>query len=678
MNKRKFTAEDFMKFKFAYDPQLSVDGSKILYVLSTTEEEKYLPNIWMHDLNDGTDRQFTFGNSDERPRWSPNGKEIAFLSKRNGKKQLFVIPACGGEARPVAEFRYGLGDAAWSPCGGYIAFTATSNEGQTVCDLLKLEEDDKDKAEKKAATVVVEVDRLKFKMNGLPFVGLRGKKKKHIYVVNVATGDIEQITDGEFEESSPVWAPCGKGLVFESHRAADADHKPRIMDLWYVTLEDKKLTKLTTSQGPNRLPTFNADGSMMAFLGNTLEYDSATNNTLYIRNNKTGEIREVTPDYDRSLGMAHGSDMKLGAPIPGPIWSKCGNYVYTVTTDLGQTHLLKIEIATGDVTPITSGNIQVTGYSINIETATAAISYSNATQPGDIGLVNLADGSVKRCTEVNKEILEECFISMPEEFWYKGAEDWDVQGWIMKPYGFKEGVKYPMVLEVHGGPHSAYAENFFYEFQVLCAAGYVVLYTNPRGSQGYGQLFADAVRGDYGGNDYNDLMLAVDYAINLPYVDKARMAVTGGSYGGFMTNWVVGHTNRFKVAVTMRSISNWVSFFGVSDIGYHFGPSEIGCTPWGNIAKMWDASPLKYVENVKTPLLFIHGEEDIRCPIEQADQFYVFLKTLNQCDLKFNRYPKENHELSRSGQPNRRVHRLNAVKDWFNAYIERPETDYIQ
>jgi dipeptidyl aminopeptidase/acylaminoacyl peptidase len=241
----------------------------------------------------------------------------------------------------------------------------------------------------------------------------------------------------------------------------------------------------------------------------------------------------------------------------------------------------------------------------------------------------------------------------------------------MKPIGFEEGKKYPMVLEIHGGPHTMYSNSFFHEFQLLAAEGYVVLYTNPRGGHGYGQKFVDACRGDYGGKDYEDLMQGVDYALgSFNYIDKDRLVVTGGSYGGFMTNWIVGHTDRFKAAVTQRSISNWISFYGVSDIGYYFTEWQILGNAWDDVEKLWHHSPLKYVANIKTPLLILHSEKDYRCPIEQAEQLFIAIKRLGQTDTEFVRFPNSNHDLSRNGNPKLRIERLNRIVGWFNKYIK--------
>lgn len=276
---------------------------------------------------------------------------------------------------------------------------------------------------------------------------------------------------------------------------------------------------------------------------------------------------------------------------------------------------------------------------------------------------------MKQLTDANKDYLNRVTLSEPEEIQFTTSDGWPIQGWLLRPYGFKEGKKYPFVLEVHGGPHAMYGQTYFHELQLLAAKGYVVLYTNPRGSHGYGQKFVDACRGDYGGKDYRDLMEAVDYALkSYSFIDETRMGVTGGSYGGFMTNWIVSHTNRFKAAVTQRSISNWLSFYGVSDIGFFFTKWEHGYNLLENPEKLWDFSPLKYAKNVETPLLILHGEQDLRCPIEQAEQLFITLKHLKK-EVEFVRFPGANHELSRSGEPQLRIERLNHICRWFEKHL---------
>lgn len=247
--------------------------------------------------------------------------------------------------------------------------------------------------------------------------------------------------------------------------------------------------------------------------------------------------------------------------------------------------------------------------------------------PGDLFRIAIHSGIEERLTRVNDPLLDEIEISVPESFWTEVEDGRRVQGWVMKPVGFKEGVSYPAILEIHGGPHAMYSNSFFHEFQLLAAQGYTVIYTNPGGSRGYGQSFTNVVLGDYGGRDYTDLLSAVDEAIlQFPFIHPERLGVTGGSYGGFMTNWIVGHTDRFRAAVTQRSISNWLSMYGVSDIGYSFTEDEVGGNPWEDFELLWRQSPLAYVQQINTPLLILHGEQDLRCPIEQESsclQHYV-------------------------------------------------------
>src|SRR5699024_5883074 len=272
---------------------------------------------------------------------------------------------------------------------------------------------------------------------------------------------------------------------------------------------------------------------------------------------------------------------------------------------------------------------------------------------------------LKQLTDANREFLDKVTLNEPEEKAITAEDGWHIQGWLLRPYGFQDRKKYPMILEIHGGPHVMYGQTFFHEMQLLAAKGYVVLYTNPRGNHGYGQTFVNACGFENGGKDYSDLMCAVDQVLeNYSFIDEKRLGVTGGSYGGFMTNWIVGHTNRFKAAVTQRSISNWLSFYGVSDIGYFFTKWEHGYNLLDDPKKLWEFSPLKYTENIETPLLILHGELDFRCPVEQGEQLFITLKHLRK-EVEFVRFPGANHELSRSGHPEMRIERLNHILRWF-------------
>ncbi len=283
-------------------------------------------------------------------------------------------------------------------------------------------------------------------------------------------------------------------------------------------------------------------------------------------------------------------------------------------------------------------------------------------------MIHVPTGEAKQVTNVNRQLLDEVEVVAPEAVSYESTDGYTVHGWFMKPSGYQEGEKAPMILNIHGGPHAMYANTFFHEMQLLASQGYAVLYTNPRGSHGYGQTFVNAVRGDYGGGDYRDLMAAVDGALEqFDFIDRDRLGVTGGSYGGFMTNWITGHTDRFKAAVTQRCISNWISFYGVSDIGYYFSEWQIQAD-LGDIDTLWKHSPLAYADQIKTPLLILHSENDYRCPIEQAEQLYIALKRKEK-KTRLVRFPESDHNLSRTGKPELRLERLNHLTGWMNEYI---------
>jgi dipeptidyl aminopeptidase/acylaminoacyl peptidase len=326
------------------------------------------------------------------------------------------------------------------------------------------------------------------------------------------------------------------------------------------------------------------------------------------------------------------------------------------------------------VKAITEGKIRVESYSIDDSGKKIAFNAGSAVYPTELWI---KDGSNQNLiTEMNKSLLKKLRIIPPEEFWFTASDGVNVQGWIIKPKGFKRGTKYPAVIQIHGGPRSAYGYKFDgaeHEFQVLADHGYVVVYTNPRASIGYGEQFAGLVSGAWGERDYQDIMEATDYVIeNYDFIDPKRFGVLGGSYGGFMTNWIVGHTDRYKAAITMRSISNWYSFHGTSDIGWMTLPTHElinGSDPWDNLELCMEKSPISYVKNITTPLLIIHSEEDYRCPMEQGEQLYIALKKLDRT-TEFVRFPGEPHGLSRSGKPKHRIERIQHIVRWFERYLK--------
>lgn len=429
-----------------------------------------------------------------------------------------------------------------------------------------------------------------------------------------------------------------------------------------------EFTKITDGQGYYGDAAFSHDGKYLGYIGHGREYKNATLTKLWVRDMVTGTVHCITENMDVHVGDAVVGDFQQGAASPGVCWGADSESFYFLASDQGNTVIYYGNL-TGEIYPALLDDQHVYGYTLDPKTQRIIAAISNPLLPGELFLLEVTTGETIQLTTANEKFLAEVTLSKPEPLSFSASDGTVLNGWIMKPAQYEEGEQYPLIVEIHGGPHAMYANTYFNEFQILAAEGYGVLYINPRGSHGYGQQFVDAVRGDYGGSDFEDVMDAVDYAIlNYAFIDENRLGVTGGSYGGFMTNWIVGHSDRFKAAVTQRSISNWISFYGVSDIGYYFTEWQVK-TDLSEIEKLWKHSPLAYAGKINTPLLILHSEKDYRCPIEQAEQLYIALKRQGK-QTKLIRFPESNHELSRSGKPNLRIKRLEYLTEWFNEYLK--------
>jgi len=684
---RLLQVDDLLALKLAGDCQISPDGTRIAYVLQEIDKEKneYKTSIWL--AREGkAPIQFTGGPKDTSPRWSPDGRYLAFVSNRSGSNQVWLLPLEGGEARQLTRVKGGASSPVWSPDSKYMAFTAS-----LAADGIKPEgkdEDEKDLYKKHTKDVKV-ITRLLYKMDG---VGYYNDKRSQVCVIAVDGGDALQLTSGEYSHNAHTWTPDSEGLVLTANRLEDADWHPWHLDLWYVPRQGGELVGLTPGDGKLSChePAVSPCGRYVAFIGTEPAEQGYDNACLYRLKRETGEIKRLAPDLDRGFGSAGSSD--LPAPAGGKLtWSPDGHWIYATVSDAGQVHLVRVGARSGAVVQLTGGEKAIHAFSMTPDCKKAALAHATPSNPADVYLALLDDPRPEprtpNCCAVlhggglfeiplthhNDDLLAQLNLPVPERFTFTAGEGHPpVDGWVLKPANYEPGQKYPAILEIHGGPMAMYSCGMFYEFQWLASQGYAVVYSNPRGSLGYGHQFCACIRADWGDLDYKDCMAAIETAVHkFDFIDGDKLGVAGGSYGGFMVNWMVGHTDRFKAAVTMRSVVNRWSAMGTSDTGYN-RIGQFGVPNWWeeqNLAPFLKQSPIMHASKINTPLLIENQEGDLRCPIEQGEQLYMALKVQKK-PVKFVRYPGEFHGMSRTGKPWLRVHRLNTIVDWFNQYLK--------
>jgi dipeptidyl aminopeptidase/acylaminoacyl peptidase len=640
--------EDVYELTGVADPRISPDGKRVAYQVWSIDKDsnQYRGAIWVVPLDGSQEpRQFTSGEKrDGLPRWSPDGRWLAFTSNRGDDKaaaNLYVIPAEGGEARKLTDLKESVESAEWSPDSTRLVITARAR------DEAYEEEDERKRKPRRFRRVFHKLDS----------VGWTGDRRKHIWIVDV-DGGTKQLTDGDFEDDQPTWTPDGKRVVFTALRSENWDVE-LIARLYVVDADGGEPEQLTGDEASYGFPTFSPDGRFA--------YEWTVEDGTFPRHTQIGvaptlgaEGKLLTTALDRQCGPY--------PPIRGPLWN--GDRIVFALEDGGNVHLYSAAADGSSEPELLVGGEQVIG---GYDLVGDAFVYVGSTHTTTRELFNERDG--KRLTHVGDAFAEGRTLSEPERFTAVSKDGTEVDAWIARPPNFDPKKKYPVILTIHGGPFTQYGTGFFDEVQVMAGGGYVVLFSNPRGGSGYSEEWGRAIRGPLGSAgpgwgtvDYEDVMGVVDTALEkFDFLDGERMGVIGGSYGGFMTSWIVGHTNRFKAAISERAVNNLVSMFGSSDLFWIF-ERQFGGPMWEDVDAYLADSPSTYAQNIETPVLVLHSENDLRCPIEQGEHLFTLLRLLGK-EVELLRFPAESHELTRSGSPIHRVLRFEAVLEWFDRYL---------
>ena len=689
--RRHLTPDDLFAIRLVGDVQASPDGARIAWSVVTLDKEQdgYRSAIWIADADGGNARQLTAGTvRDTTPIWSPDSASVAFVSNRpyarapkpkgdeaegandaptkgkDAKKpdapkplpQIWTIRVDGGEAVQATAHPNGASSPSWSPDGARIAFVAQDAVPEDAGFLPPTS------VGPVADERVVHDLRYRFDARGWL------EKYAHIWTVDLASGEMTQLTDGDVNDSEPAWSPDGALIAFTGNRRADRK-RLGASTILTVSPDGGEPTAIAPDDAQFSGPAWSPDGALIAFTGHLDAAIGALNNRLWTVKPDGSGLLNRTQGWDVSVGDAGMSDV-VGDGSTGPRWRGTDELLFLASTS-GQTRVWSLQLDADEPVAVTaSGPRRVSSFAVT----QAGIAFTSGAihQPFELHVAD-ADGSSERpATTVNAEFVASVTLSEAIDLTATAPDGKEIQGWLIPPAGFDPANPgtHPLIVQIHGGPHAMYGYAMFHEMQLMAAKGYAVLFSNPRGSSGYGEEFTGITRGRWGESDMPDVIAVLEQAIaDHPWIDTANLGVTGGSYGGYLTNWIVGHDTRFKAAVTQRCVSNFYSFFGTSDIGFDFGVFEFGGTPWADAEKLLTYSPISYVDRIETPLLIVHNELDFRCPIEQAEQMFTALKYLGK-EVAFVRIPGESHGLSRNGTPSRRLARLHHMIGWFDSHLD--------
>lgn len=634
---------------------MSPDGSACLLTVSQMSERtnRYESRIWRCDTASGALEPVTSGeNRENRARWSPDGTKIAFVSHpdKTGAR-LHLLDLESGHTDQLLQLPEDIEVLEWSPDGQRLAYLARERE-----DSLHGPEDAKERGAKR-------VHRLFYRLDNQGWVVGRYKR---LWVLGASPGsEPKRLTAGDSQVAEFDWAPDSEAIAYTSgsHETWDLDYR---VDIYVARLSDGSAERRTPTDGHYMHPSWDPSGNTIAYFYKPDPTDGAHNARVGLIDLATGERALLTEELDRNA-------------LPSPPDRKAAwldGYVYFTVENFGNTHLYRVPSeGGGKPEKVLTGDRTISAFDLGKESIVFVSSTPD--EPPELQLASWSPSAERELTGLNRQFTADVELRRPERFVAVSRDGTEVEAWCMTPVGFASGGKYPMLLNIHGGPFTQYGNKFFDEFQVYAAAGYVVVYSNPRGSSGYSESWGRAIRGPktkdkgpgFGTVDYDDLMAVVAEAVSrFPFIDEERMGVMGGSYGGYMTSWIISHTDKFKAACSERAVNNWYTMCFTSDLGAYFR-DEFGPLYLDDPEEFLRVSPIRYVREINTPVLILHSEDDLRCPISQAEELYSALKLLGK-EVEFVRFPGESHELSRSGGPRHRVERFEILVDWFDRKLK--------
>lgn len=656
------TPDDLYRFRWIDHVRLSPDGERVAYQVTRADgaTRQNRSRIVVRRLLDPEPVEPTAAVlRDHSPEWSPDGRRVAFVSRVGPTDQIFVLDVTtGGPPQQLSSVQDGVGMPRWSPDGKRIAFL-----GAVLADPEGIVDDPRppeSREQVRRAPVARVVQRLDYKHDGRGYVDGR---YHHLFCVPSSGGDVKQLTDGAWDVTEYDWSPDSTRLVVAGNAEPGADLQ-RELNLYLVDVDSNRVRLgggfLLSS------PIWSPKGDMIAFIApNGL--DVGLIERMWVVPLAGGGPRCLTANLDLAVNDSVINDMRSGHSTR-VMWAPDGDRIYFPASGPGTTSIHSVDLE-GNVREEAGGRRRI--FDFDVASGVIAFCASDPRTPGELYM--LTKGAEARVTDLNPW-LHDRYIAEPEQEFFTAPDGWRLEGWILKPPDFAPDRLYPTVMEIHGGPHAQYGWSFFHELQILAGMGFVVFYMNPRGSDGYGEAFRRAVVRDWAGKDYVDLMTSLDQVIERTgYMDSTKLGVGGGSYGGFMTNWIVGQTDRFAAAVSMRSISNLVSEYAQHDIVL-WGLLQLGPPPWPDLDELWRRSPIRYVKNVRTPLLLTAGEMDLRCAMSQSEELFGALRLLGKT-VELVRFPEESHDLSRGGRPDRRVERLRRIAGWYEKYLGTASTE---